>query len=89
MWPWIFAFILIGIPAAIGAYDVAESRSRGSVSRGLMLSVYAIALSGLIVYLLPTGYLLNARWSLIVPTVLLVSLAGGYVSGYKQRRHDH
>ncbi|MCP4381649.1 MAG: hypothetical protein GY798_09585 [Hyphomicrobiales bacterium] len=88
MWGFVFAVILVGIPAAAGGSQLVRGRNARGIAIGATLVAYAVAVAVFYILFLPEGRLLPAQFSLIMPLVLAISLLGGFVAGAIQRKRN-
>ena len=86
MWGYIFSLILVGLPAAYGAFELGRAADRRGVSAGATLLVYAISLAIVFGYFLPEGRLIAFPYAVVLPVALLVGLIVGGLAGFAQRR---
>lgn len=86
--PVAFSVVLVGIPAAAGAYLIVSHFGHRKVSTGVSLLIFAFAVGLTIFYMMPEGRFSGGNNRLIVPLVLAVGLVSGAISGFVSRRRN-
>lgn len=83
----IFVLLIVGFPAAYGAFALTHSREPKERELGGFLLLYALALAGGYIFFLPEGKTMGARHTFNVPVVVGLSLFAGFATGlYKNFR---
>lgn len=80
-----FVFILIGIPALIGSYNVGAQIGRESIRNGLGVLIYAAALAAAFAILLPKGNLVPGNYVFKSPGMFIGCAVLGAVAGFVSR----
>lgn len=90
MWAYLLSLILVGLPAAAGAFVAVRGAESRSFTNGATLIAYAIALTFVFVYFIPEGVLFRAPYWSIMPIALAGGLFVGGVVGLirRLRRRD-
>ena len=88
MWGYVFSLILVGLPAAAGAFEIASDTGGSRISVGAALIVYSIMLAIVVGYFLPSGKLTDTPYAIVMPVVLLISLVAGGFAGFAQRKRS-
>lgn len=83
----IAAIVMIGLPAALGAFWLSRDIGRRDATAAVLLVMYAIMLGGLVIYMGPNGHLPGIReFAQPMPYVLAAGLAIGVCGGIRARR---
>jgi hypothetical protein len=80
-----FSLLLVGIPALAGTHMVVSSFGRKSVSNGISILLYAIAVSAALAYFLPEGRISRGDYQITAPSVLILCIVLGVISGFISR----
>jgi hypothetical protein len=88
MWAYFFSLILVGLPAAAGAFIVIRKADSHSLTNGATIIVYAAALAFVFAYYIPEGRLMRAPYALIMPAVLIAGLIVGGIAAFLRSRRN-
>ena len=84
----IFAGILVGLPAGFATYEISKNLMKSNVAHGYLGLMYAAALCGFFAYWLPEGKIQSVDWRLKMPVAFALGCVIGIVSGLVERRRN-
>lgn len=81
----VFSAVMVGLPAAGGAYLFVNRGSSRNVSAGIVLVLYAAVLAAAFAFFLPDGKLVTGNFQLKMPGAFFAGCVIGAVIGALKR----